>query len=171
MGMAKCFLRNSRVTGNAMWLHRPVFLASQRALIHHARPPSSKFPRLLLSACGIWWCILNPLFVFLHVFHFWIGNDFQIFVGHGFFLISYTKFGFRPFCGADWRACMVLKFITQGREGKHMHAILPIEIFDLISLFWANNMKLSIQPNIILLLIYYAELQNQAYDYFWIHRK
>ena len=39
--------------GNAMWLHRPVFLASQRALIHHARPPSSEFPRFLLSACGI----------------------------------------------------------------------------------------------------------------------
>ena len=29
-------------------------------------------------------------------------------------------------------------------------------------------MKLSIQPNIILLLIYYAELQNQAHDYYEI---
>lgn len=29
---------------DAMWLHRQVFLASQSALVHHARPPSSKFP-------------------------------------------------------------------------------------------------------------------------------
>jgi hypothetical protein len=65
------------------------------------------------------------------------GNDFQIFVGMGFFLVSYMQFGFRPFCRADWRACMVLKFITQDTEGKHMHA--TIEIFDLISLFLSKQ--------------------------------
>ena len=79
--------------------------------------------------------------------------------GHGFFFLfliwslalclsKKKKFAFRPFCGADWRAYIVLKFTTQHRKGKHMHAILPIEIFDWFHFFEQNNMKLSSQPNI-----------------------
>jgi hypothetical protein len=66
---------------DAMWLHGQVFLASQSALVHHARPPSSEFPWFLISAHGFGDVyILNPLFQFLHVFLF-------IFVDKVFFFL------------------------------------------------------------------------------------